>query len=460
MNQQFTCQNQYTGYRGEVLQWIPIAGHGQTLKAALFALHHADSHGLDPANYDARELTDKARVLSGGLLDSPGFTKKNARSPEPTSAAQAEHIYRFNQHLTQAVACYLQQVRVGQLEPEMVHKNTMLRPHYWKAMPALLDAWRNDRVPSLLVESPPTDTNYQRLRGALKRYRQAASQSDPAQQPSLAWRLARIELALERIRWSPRNQGERRITVNIPEYRLRVSEGTKTLLSSKVVVGTPGRSATPFYSGRLSRVVLNPTWYVPNSIARNDLLPKIKRNPAFLADNKMVVVDHNGDAHTRLSPQLARSIHQNRARIEQKPGVKNALGRVKFILPNPRAIFIHDTDTPEHFAETQRAFSSGCVRVEDATELAEFIFREHSSLSEKRIGKVLTSQKTHSVKPVRPMLVVLTYRTVVVNRAGALSFLPDIYGWDQPAIEMVPRWAAAYGKYNNNRPEKIARLKI
>ncbi|MBI1182409.1 MAG: L,D-transpeptidase family protein, partial [Alphaproteobacteria bacterium] len=178
-----------------------------------------------------------------------------------------------------------------------------------------------------------------------------------------AQRVDQLRVNLERARWVLNRLGREFIIVNIPGFHLYVMKDGQPVLDERVVVGRTYRQ-TPMFKSAVKTIVLNPTWTVPPTILKNDVLPKIARDPGYLAAQNMVVVDANG---TRLDPA---AIDWQRARhgfpysIVQQPGPENALGRIKFLFPNPYSVYLHDTPHRELFAKTVRTFSSGCIRIE------------------------------------------------------------------------------------------------
>ena len=204
----------------------------------------------------------------------------------------------------------------------------------------------------------------------------------------------------------------------------------KVVLRMPVIVGTPYRR-TPVFSDRISYLVLNPTWSVPRSIATQDILPRIRRSPAYLADNGIRVITAGG------APIDPRTLNWNKFsvdyfpfRLEQAAGPKNALGKVKFMFPNQFAVYLHDTPSRELFARNVRTFSSGCIRVAQPVELAAFLLNSadwQADAVEREIG----TGKTRTVRIAEPVPVHLTYRTAWAGADGKAQFRDDVYGRDR-----------------------------
>ena len=210
---------------------------------------------------------------------------------------------------------------------------------------------------------------------------------------------------MERWRWLPRDLGERYVMVNIPEFTLRLVEDGKVVHSARVVVGKP-QTQTPVFSGTMKYLVVNPYWNVPPSILKKDFLPHMANDPGYAARQGYEVV------RTR-----------NGFRVRQPPGERNALGRIKFMFPNDYAVYIHDTPSRTLFAKTTRAFSHGCVRVQDPFELASQVI----GWSEKRI-KGLLGAKERYVNLEHTIPVHMVYFTSFVDDSGALETRADLYG--------------------------------
>jgi murein L,D-transpeptidase YcbB/YkuD len=201
----------------------------------------------------------------------------------------------------------------------------------------------------------------------------------------------------------------------------------------KVVVGRPYRR-TPVFSDEISYLELNPTWTVPPTILREDILPKLRADPGYLAANNMTLYYGWNSEAKPIDPasvdwsQVApRNIPY---RIVQAPGPQNALGRIKFMFPNKYQVYLHDTPSRELFARTTRAFSSGCIRVEKPVELANFLLSPGSGWDAGRIQEAVESAQTARVSLERPVPVHLTYATVWIGEGGSIHFRDDVYGRD------------------------------
>ncbi len=206
--------------------------------------------------------------------------------------------------------------------------------------------------------------------------------------------------------------------VNIPEYKLHIIAEGKQLWETNVVVGKAAKRTTIFRDN-VSKIILNPYWNVPASITRSEIIPHINRNSAYLRNNNMEVVSHRPFT------------------VRQKPGSDNALGKMKFLFPNSYNIYLHDTPSKELFNATKRAFSHGCIRVENPLRLAQYLLRNDTAMSAQRIDTILTTNKQYaiSLKPTMPVYIV--YYTAWIDGAGQLNFRNDLYGFDKTLLVAI-----------------------
>jgi murein L,D-transpeptidase YcbB/YkuD len=245
----------------------------------------------------------------------------------------------------------------------------------------------------------------------------------------IGFRIKQIMLNMERLRWVPDEMEPNMLLVNIPEFRLHVFEKGELSWDTKVVVGKAANQ-TSIFKGQLSYVVLNPYWVVPNSIINNEILPKLKRNPGYLARNNMEVVSGN----KILNPYSIRwSSYQKNVpfTIRQKPGKNNSLGKVKFLFPNSFSIYLHDTPAKNLFGESKRAFSHGCIRVSEPDKLALHVLKNMPAWSKEKLESIWRAgnEKWITVRPTIPVYIV--YFTAWVDHTGQLNFRNDLYGLDK-----------------------------
>lgn len=249
----------------------------------------------------------------------------------------------------------------------------------------------------------------------------------------LARRVGQIELTLQRWRQLPPSPWPRAIYVNVPQFRLYAvdaRDARPVKLQMDVIVGrTIASMNTPTFSADMTHLIFRPYWDVPRSIATAELLPAERRRPGYLAGNNLEVVDGAGRVVPISDSSLA-AVSAGTMRLRQRPGEDNSLGRVKFVLPNSHAVYLHDTPHRELFARRQRAFSHGCVRVSDPTSLAQFVLQDLPEWSRERIGQALLGSPNLRVDLPEPMRVYIVYGTALAREDGTVSFHDDIYGLD------------------------------
>ena len=244
-------------------------------------------------------------------------------------------------------------------------------------------------------------------------------------------RIRRLVLNLERWRWVPDELGARHLRVNVPSFRLELHERERVALGMKVVVGKEGWG-TPFFHDRMTHVIVNPEWNVPASIAAEDVLPKVREDPAWLQRERFVVLDARGEPPREIDPA---SIDWKRVeagdrslRFRQKPGPGNSLGRLKFVLPNRFGIYLHDTPAKRLFEEVDRAFSHGCIRVEKPLALAAALLPDWDR---SRLREAVEAGRSRRIDLPEPLPVYILYWTASVGEAGEIRFDQDLYGVDE-----------------------------
>jgi murein L,D-transpeptidase YcbB/YkuD len=256
---------------------------------------------------------------------------------------------------------------------------------------------------------------------------------------SLEQRIKQIIVNMERWRWLPENLGSRYIYVNIADYNLKLYENNQLKMEMKTIVGQEQRS-TPVFSDEIDYLVLNPYWYVPKSIAVKDKLPLIKEDYKYLQENNYSLFQYTGNNNLKeIDPAEVdwSEIDKDSFNylLRQNPGDENALGRVKFMFPNRFSIYLHDTPSKYLFSETERGFSSGCIRIEKPVDLAEYLLKDQEKWDRQAIEAEMKKDKEKTVYLNNPIKIYLQYNTVWVDSLGNLNFREDIYGRDQKIIE-------------------------
>ena len=189
------------------------------------------------------------------------------------------------------------------------------------------------------------------------------------------------------------------------------------------------------YERRNFRLLLNPTWTVPPSILAHDILPAVRRDRSYLQKRNLKVIDRSGRVVDPSTVNWARYQAQNFPyQLRQDPGPNNALGRIKFMFPNPHLVYLHDTPSRELFDRPERAFSSGCIRVENPFELAELLLNDPINWSRNALLEAAASNVTQTVFLPVPIPVLLLYWTVDVSQEGIVTFKPDMYERDKAVL--------------------------
>lgn len=237
----------------------------------------------------------------------------------------------------------------------------------------------------------------------------------PAQQ-----RVQQIIVNMNRLTWMKPQTDSNSIQVNIPSLMLYAYEGDKKTLEMPVIVGKEGNSTVMFTSD-INEIVFNPTWHIPQSIVRDEIMPKMKSDPSYLKKKNIEVVKQNDSLPL----------------LQQLPGKDNPLGKVKFLFPNSDDIYLHDTPDKTLFAKKDRALSHGCIRVADASKLAEYLLRNQPDWNAQKIQAAMKSDKQQTVNLKNPEPVAITYLTAWVDENGMMNFRDDIYGHDREAMQKL-----------------------
>jgi len=238
-------------------------------------------------------------------------------------------------------------------------------------------------------------------------------------------RVRQIELSLERLRWLGATPSGRFVAVNIPEFRLWAVDTGRVVASMAVVVGRVV-SRTPVFVDEIEAVELNPYWNVPRSIAVNELYPKLVSDPGWLSAEHMELIG----ADPLQAGDLRQALAAGTVRLRQRPGERNALGRVKLVMPNAHDVYLHDTPARALFGRSRRDFSHGCIRLERPLELAAFVLADRPDWPLERIQSTIATGRNHWVRPGMPVPVLIFYSTVNRGADGRLRFVPDVYGLD------------------------------
>ncbi len=231
---------------------------------------------------------------------------------------------------------------------------------------------------------------------------------------------------MERWRWYPRDLGEEYTIINIPDYSLYIVKNNDTVKSHRVIVGKASRR-TPVLNSKLSHLVFNPTWTIPPTIKRNDIVPAVRRDRNYLIEKNMTVYDRNGKV---VSPSEWNEKDALSYRYVQSPGRFNSLGLVKFMFPNNYMVYLHDTNSRSFFERATRDLSSGCVRVQDPFDLAAYLLNDQKNWSLEKINDLVKTNNTREAKMTKDVHVHLLYWTAW-SENGVLQFRDDLYNKDE-----------------------------
>jgi murein L,D-transpeptidase YcbB/YkuD len=380
--------------RGDAPVWLEKGEWTREARAVFQRLQHAPEDGLDLSAW---------RVYS---LD---------RGPEASLA-------RADVALSEAVAAYAFQASGGRLDPARISRLIGAHPTVVGPAQALDETARASDADHALQAYNPDQPGYIALREKLAQAREGqspmallASSETPRRASDAVGGRRRggdrtlesdILVNMEFWRWQPRQPGADRLVVNIPEFEARLFRAGAEIFSTRVIVGKPDKP-TPLFSNRMEYLVVNPSWNVPQSIIKNEMINKLGALRRMGYDVETV----NGRLHVR-----------------QPPGEKNALGRIKFIFPNDYAVYLHDTPSHSLFSAPVRAFSHGCVRVDQPLTLAAAVLRPERGWSEARIEKLFGKSERRVNLP-EPLPIHLVYFTVRADESGELLRFDDIYGY-------------------------------
>ena len=239
------------------------------------------------------------------------------------------------------------------------------------------------------------------------------------------------QLEINAVRWEKLSPptSERYVLINVPAYELQLIEQGRVKLQMKTVVGKTS-SRTPDLRSRITNVVFNPTWTVPRSILLTELLPKARNNPEAMHKRGYRVVNYGSGSTAPISADGLSRAADGGATLRQVSGPGNTLGRVKFIIPNKQAIFLHDTQAQSLFDHEERAFSHGCIRLEQPEELA-YALLEKQGWDRTRVAEATIGDESLNIRVDKPPRLLITYITAWIDSAGRAHFRRDIYHRDE-----------------------------
>ena len=398
-------------YRGRDFTplWVDAAGSLPNTRKAVDFLHGVAADGLNPKDYPTPTFAD---------LD-------------PMRLAADELT------LTNSIATFVRHASNGRVAFSRVSGSIYFDLKSPDLQQVLEKIASSQDIAATLDSFNPQQPQYKELKAALSRAREAP---DPdAVTPSTKIKTRHVDqnghnqaasvdsiLAnMERWRWLPRDLGVAYVMVNIPDYTLTVINDGKPVWTTRIVVGQPGRRATPLLAETMKYITFNPTWNVPPSIIRNEYLPALAQDPTVLA---------------RMGLRIGRN-SDGSIRIYQPPSERNALGRVRFNFPNQFLVYQHDTPDKYMFSKPERAYSHGCMRVEHPDKYAETLLsisQPDEGYTAQRI-RSLYGRGEQNIYLKTPLPVYLTYQTVFIDDAGQLQTRQDIYGLDRTMAGLLKR---------------------
>jgi L,D-transpeptidase YcbB len=478
----------------DALLWSRSGSATSQARALVAILQSADSYGLRPEDYHAAELAGELAALSAH--EAPAADWKRLDLALTRSALTVVRHLHFGRIDPRAAgfdlpprpesfdaAAIVEQLATGSdpaaalsaVEPDYLHYRLLRQSlaRYRKlaaapALPALPPLPRRSVKPGELYAGAPalrqrlaavgdlapraaarTDQRLDdELVAALERFQYLHGLAEDgalgastlaALRVPFAQRVRQIELTLERWRWVPPLRPPTLI-VNIPQFRLFLIRATvddeADMLRMNVIVGRQfPQLHTPVFTADMTSVLFRPYWDVPPSIVRHELLAELRKDPHYLEAHDMELVS-NGAAPSAMplasTPDTLAALAAGRLRVRQRPGADNALGLIKFDLPNRYDVYLHSTPAQRLFDEPRRAFSHGCIRVSDPVALAAEVLRGAAGeWTAEKIRAAMNGETTFRVMLARPVHVLILYGTAVATEDGAVHFLDDIYGQDR-----------------------------
>jgi murein L,D-transpeptidase YcbB/YkuD len=390
--------------------WLEKGAENVRAAAVVARVKAADADGLEPGDYKL-----------------PNFAGLG-----PEGLAEAEL------RLTGAVLTFARHLQAGRFPYTRVSRNNIELP---QALPEPADilgriADAADAGQALDAFSPQQEP-YRKLKAMLAqlRGRPGAAKGDASRQ------IETVVANMERWRWYPRDLGTDHVIVNQPDFTLVVMHNGAQVWTTRIVIGKP-TMPTPLLSETMKSITVNPTWHVPASIVHNEYLPALAQDPTVL-DRMGLRVSYSG----------------GEVQITQPPGDGNALGRLRFNFPNRFSVYQHDTPDKHLFGESFRAYSHGCMRVQDPAKYAEVLLniaRPHERWAAERIKGMFGSAEQDIALPPTQIWVHLTYQTTFVDGAGKLQIRPDVYGLDSRTLAAIKGERGAIESAPGQRHEQDA----
>ena len=370
------------------------------------------------ANARAEAVVVRMKAAAADGLEAGDYKAPNFASLAPDALAEAEL------KLTQTVLTYARHLQAGRFPYSRVSRNIEL-PQAAPEPADILERVANaaDAGKALDAFSPQQEP-YRKLKAILAELRGKSGDKSGAADGERARQIETVIANMERWRWYPRDLGSAYVSVNLPDFTLKVVHNGAPVWSTRIVIGKPSM-ATPLLSETMKYITVNPTWTVPQSIVQNEYLPALAQDPTVL-ERMGLRVSYNG----------------GHVQITQPPGDGNALGRLRFNFHNRFSVYHHDTQDKSLFAQDVRAASHGCMRVQDPAKYAEVLLniarpREHWT-AQRIKGMFGSSEQDIQLQPT-PIWVHLTYQTAFADTAGKLQMRRDLYNLDSHTLAAIKR---------------------
>jgi murein L,D-transpeptidase YcbB/YkuD len=374
--------------------WSDDGSINAKAQAAIARLAASDAVGLDPADY---------QVAMPGL-----------ESADP--GARSSALLRFELALSAKVLTYVLDATRGRIDPNRLSGYHDLPRKSVDLVEALASIAQSSDIATYLDGRSPDNLQFRALVAELARQHGADPQG----------KAAKLRMALEQLRWLPRQLGTRYVFLNQPAFEVSYFNDTDAPLTMRAIIGKPN-AQTYFFTDRVKEVIYNPYWNVPRSIVINEMLPKLWRDPSYLNRLGYEVSNSRGrEVASSAVDWAAVATQQVGVDVRQPPGRGNALGRLKIDFPNKHAIYLHDTNQKHLFAREQRALSHGCVRLERPREMAAALLGTRVADIDRKIaaGATQTERVTGDIP------VYLAYFTAWPDAQGNVRYYKDIYDRD------------------------------
>lgn len=421
----------------------PLRTPGETSDQTALAAFYADGDGK-PVWVGTAGLTTRGRQALAEIANAQtwGLDPKAFTLPaEPATAADASTLADVEIKLGRAVLTYARHARGGRLDPQAVSRLFDQKPRLYEPKSLMRAIATAESVEDYLRRLHPKHPQFERLRLAyLDATKPALDAAAGSVRPASSDTAQRLLVNMERWRWMPDDLGDFYVLNSIPEQMARVYKGSEVVFTERIVVGKTN-TPTPVFSAPMQFVIFHPDWGVPKGIKANELAPMLRRadgNSGWFGGGRTAsdVLERVGGLRATIDGRPVNpnqvnwaSIDMNRVHFVQPPGERNVLGIVKFRFPNKHDVYMHDTPQRDLFANPVRAFSHGCMRVQNPVKLAEVLLGHDKGWSVDRVQS-LARGGSNSITLDKPIPVHVTYFTTTVDDAGKVQIRADLYGLD------------------------------